>query len=118
MTADTESHFRYLLLVDRVELGDGALEVVLPMQGGQGHLVLAQVQESAQAIDLGLDPRSEPLGNDFAEVLDDFIGHGDKPDTLLGLRLLDHAPHIARPLQLSLDPDALASKSMSAIVRP
>ena len=107
MTADMGSHLRYLLLVDRVELGDDALEVVLPMQGDQGHPVLVQVQESAQAVDFGLDLRSEPLGDDFAEALGDLIGHRDKPDALLGLRLLDHVAHLARPLQLPLDPDAL-----------
>lgn len=67
MTADMRCHLGDLLLVDRVELGDDALEVVLPMQGDQGRTVLVQVQKAAQAIDFGFVFRCGSLCNDLLD---------------------------------------------------
>lgn len=78
MAADMRCYSGNFLLVDRVELGDDVLEVVLPMQGDRGHPALVQAQKAAHTVDFEFAFRRGSLRDDLSEAPSNIIGHRGK----------------------------------------
>ena len=96
-----------LHLVNAVVFLQNMLEVMFPVEGDHGHVILVQKQETSIPIDHRLFEQLLPARDDPAEAVHHFIAHGDEPFTVLGFGVLDDIGHVPCTLQLVIHPDSL-----------
>ena len=98
---------RKLYFINAVVLIQDMLEVMLPMEGNHGHLVLVQKQEARIAFDDRLLLRRLSVGDHPAKAFHNLLAHGHIPLTAFGLGVLDDVLHITLALKLAIYPDTL-----------
>ena len=107
MSAHMGRDFRKLNFVNAVVFLQNMLEVMLPMEGDHGHVILVQEQKARVSVDHRLFEQLFPARDDPAEAGHDFVAHGDEPLTAFGFGVLDDIGHVPGTLQLVIHPNPL-----------
>ena len=106
MAADMGRDLRKLLLIDAVVLRHRILNILLPVQGDAGYLVLVEEQEATYPVDHGFACGVRAIQKNTLEARRDGVRHGNVADTALRFRTLYVTTHVAGLLELLVHPYA------------
>ena len=94
MAAHMGRDFGKLNFVNAVVFLQNMLEVMFPVEGDHGHVILVQKQETSIPIDHRLFEQLLPARDDPTETSHHFVAHRHIPLTAFGLGFLDDIGHV------------------------